>query len=371
MGRLTNPKMSSISVGLIVFLTSLFPAAAFATGADLIPGSRYVSPRGAALGDAYIGLAEGPGESLFYNPAGLGRINGFVGEPLNIGLQGNSSLISGFGTDIYKFQSLDQYESKLQGSPGARPGTAYSVLPSFGFRGFGIGVLYQSRNMAESNGINLRYRTTTQLIPAAGFGLRLASGVLRIGYSLQYVSEVSVDKTVVHGTTPLGWTEGAAQGKGFSHTLGMALTLPYMYQPTVNVVARNIAGTNLSGTPLVVSAKNPAGSIAADKMSVDGALGFTTKVAAGWNLSTQFSYRDATNASGASLMEHFAAGLEFTAMDHIFIRAGYGSNYPSAGVGISTSRAEVNLTWYSEDIGTSTASSRDIRYLFQFAFRAF
>lgn len=361
--------MKWLKVALL--MASVLPSICFATGGDRIPGSRFVSGRGAALGDAYIGLAEGPGESLFYNPAGLGRISGIVFEPLNLGVQGNSTMASNFGTDSYKILSLSEYESHLVAHPNSRPGAAYSVLPSFGFRGFGIGLLYQSRLLAESDGVNVRYRANYQLIPAAGFGIRLASGVLRLGYSVQYVNQASGDKIVPVGTRPMSWGEGLSEGKGFSHTVGMAVTLPYQFQPTINVVARNIAGLRLSGGTLVDIAVNPTGSIPEEKMSVDGSLGFITKISAGWNLSTQFSYRDATNSSATQMMEHAAVGLEFTAMDRVFIRAGYGSSYPSAGLGIRTARSEVNFAWYSEDLGNGSVSQRDIRYLLQFIFRAF
>src|SRR5690606_7175132 len=80
------------------FVTSLafVPAFAFATGGDRIPGSRYVSGRGAALGDAYIGLGDTMADGLFYNPAAIGKVGGLVVEPLNISLQANSKLGSMF-----------------------------------------------------------------------------------------------------------------------------------------------------------------------------------------------------------------------------------------------------------------------------------
>lgn len=354
----------------VIFLGLSMPTLCFATGGDRIPGSRFVSGRGAALGDAYIGLVDGVAESLFYNPAGLGRLTGFSAEPLNIGLQGNSRLTGSFGSDFYKIQTLADYEDHLIANPGTNPGAAYSILPAFGFGGFGLGLLYQSRLMAESDGTNVRYRSNYQLIPAVGYGFKLASGVLRMGYSLQWVNQASGDKTVPVGTRPLSWGQGISEGKGFSHTFGMAVTLPYQFQPTINLVARNIAGLRFSGTTLVGIAENSTGTIPDESMSLDGSLGFLTKVSAGWSLSSQFSYRDATNTSSTRMIEHVAAGLEFTAMDQFFIRAGYGSAYPSAGLGIRTSRAEANFAWYSEDLGDGTTPQRDIRYLFQFIFRA-
>ena len=358
--------------GLLAALVLAFlPASDLATGADRIPGSRYVSGRGAALGDAYIGLADGVGDGLFYNPAALARLNGPLFEPINAQIQANDKLASGFGTDFYKFQSLDSYKSNLAKHPNSNPGGGFSVLPAFGFRGFGVGALYQSRLMAETNGTTIRYRTVYQFIPSAGFGLRLASGVLRIGYSIQYVNQASGDVTVPAAQSPLGWSQGISEGKGFSHNLGMALTLPYMYQPSINVVARNIGGMTLSGAPMVVAAKNPSGTIASEKMSVDSSLGLLTKISAGWSLATQLAYRDGTNSSRTRTIEHVAVGLEFTALDRFFLRGGFGSGYPSAGLGIRTSRAEVNFAWFSDDLGNGTTPIRDMRYLFQFMFRAF
>jgi hypothetical protein len=225
--------------------------------------------------------------------------------------------------------------------------------------------------MAEKDGTNIRYRTVYQFIPTAGFGLRLASGVLRVGYVLQWVNQASGDVTKAAGSTPMGWSEGISQGQGFSHNLGMALTLPYIYQPSINLVARNVGGLHFGGKPLLVSAKNPSGSIPDEKMSLDASVGLLTKITAGWSLATQLAYRDGTNSSHTRALAHAAVGIEFTAMDRLFVRAGFGSGYPSAGLGIRTSRAEVNFAWFSEDLGDGSTPVRDLRYLFQFKFKAF
>jgi hypothetical protein len=358
--------------GLVAALVfAAFPVSALATGGDRIPGSRFVSARGAALGDAYIGLADGVGESLFYNPAGLARIRGPLFEPINAQLGGNDKFVEHSGTDIYKFNSLSGYKANLEKNPGTNPGAGFALLPALGFSGFGVGALYQERLMAETNGTTIRYRSVYQFVPAAGMGLRLASGVLRVGYSIQWVNQASGDVTVNNTSSNLSYKDGLGQGQGYSHTLGMALTLPYQHTPTINVVARNVGGVSYSGKPIFVSATNVNGTPTSEKMSVDGSLGYLTKLTAGWSLDTQLSYRDATNSSSTRQIEHVAIGLEFTAMDRLFLRAGYGSGYPTAGLGVRSSRAEVNFAWYSEDLGNGTTSVRDLRYLFQFSLRAF
>lgn len=345
--------------------------AAYATGGDRIPGSRYVSGRGAALGDAYIGFADTVSDALFYNPAGLGRVKDLTFEPINLQLQANSRLSSAIGPDLLKIQTLESYESSLRKNPHSNPGAGFALLPAVGFRGFGLGLLYQSRLMAETDGTNVRYRSVYQLIPTAGFGVRLASGVLRLGYSLQWVNQASGDRTVAVGSRPMGWSQGLAEGSGFSHNLGLALSLPYIFQPSINVVARNVAGLRLKGSTLMGLAKNASGTIPKEEMSMDASVGFLYKLGAGWSLGTQFVYRDALNSSDTRALAHAALGLEFSAKDHFFLRGGFGSGYPTAGLGVRTSRSEVNFAWFSEDLGDGKIPIRDIRYLFQLVFKAF
>lgn len=346
------------------------PSLSWGSGGDRIPGSRYVSGRAAALGDAYINLADTIADGLFYNPAAIAKVDHLTVEPLNLQVQSNNKLSSLFGKDFYKFQSLPGYQSTLLQNPNTNPGGGFAVLPTIGFQGFGVGMMYQERLMAETNGVNIRYRTVYQLIPTAGFGLRLASGVLRLGYSLQWVNQASGDKTVTVASNP-NWKDGIAEGKGFSHNFGMTLTLPYIYQPTISVVARNIAGLKLSGTPMIATATNPTGTIPDEKMSLDSAIGFLSKFGGGSQLSLQFAYRDGTNSSATRTIAHFATGAELVLLDRFNFRGGYGSGYPSAGFGIKTEHGEANLAWYSEDLGDGVTPVRDIRYLAQFIFRAF
>lgn len=357
---------------LLFTLLAIWPVnSAWATGGDRIPGSRYVSGRGAALGDSYIGLADGLGDSFFYNPAAIAKIKGFALEPLNLQFQTNNDLVGQFGTDWYKFTSLSGYKDQLTQNPGEFPGGSLSVMPAFGFQGFGAGLLYQSRTSATSDGTNIRYRSTYQLIPTAAVGLRLASGVLRLGYSIQWVNQASGDKTVASTTSPLGYNQGLAEGSGFSHNFGASLTLPYVYQPSIHVVARNIGGLSLNGKSLMSLSKNSSGTPTNEEMSLDSSIGFVTKLGAGVNMNQSVTYRDFTDASNTARMAHIALGLELAFRDSFFIRAGYGSSYPSAGIGIRTEHSELNLAWFSEEVGSGLRSERDIRYIFHYILRAF
>lgn len=336
-----------------------------------MPGSRYESARAEAMGDAYIPLADDGASSLFYNPAGFGNIRKPTVELMNLQLQTNSQYINNVGLSFFKFTSLSSYAPTLQKNPGAFPGVSAAFLPNISFRGFGFGLLAESRVAAVSDGTNVRYRSKYQLTPAAGGALRLASGVLRIGYSLQWVNQASGDRTVALSSTPLGYNQGLAQGSALSHNVGIALTLPYTYLPSFNIVARNIGNAKYSSFTFYSMAKNPSGVPQTELMSFDAAMGFTGKIARGMELKSAFELRDFTGVSGAALLTRSALGLELAFKQSFFLRVGMGSGYPSAGFGFRTQRGELDLSWFSEETGATARSERDTRYVLHYQIRAF
>jgi hypothetical protein len=355
-----------LGVYVIVF-ASLHSLNALASGGDRIPGARYQSVRASALGDAMIGLANDSQDALFYNPSALGKIRDFSLELINLQVQLNKDLVGGFGTSSYKFPFLSQYQSYLNEHPGAQPGGSYSIFPNASFRGFGVGVLYQGRGIATSNGTSLRYRTNNQFIPTAGFGLNLASGVLRFGYGVQWVNQSSGDVTVPSSTSPIGYNYYLKQGAGFAHTIGSTLTLPYIYQPSLQIVVRNIGGVRFSGTPLLVKSSESTGTLDDEDMSIDFGVSWLNKLGGGsGELKTAFVYRDFTNAGETARLAHLSFGSELGFGELFFLRIGYASAYPSAGLGIKGRRGEFGFAWFSEEIGAGLRSERDVRYSLQF-----
>jgi hypothetical protein len=323
------------------------------------------------MGDAFIPLADDGATALFYNPAGFGKIRKPSFEPFNFQMQPNSQFVENVGLDIYKFSSLSSYAPTLSGNPGSFPGFSTMLLPNFSFRGFGFGMLMGARVAAVSDGTNVRYRSKYQVIPAVGGGLRLASGVLRVGYSLQWVNQASGERTVPLSSSPLGYNQGLAQGSALSHNVGAALTLPYQYLPSINLVARNLLGAKYSSYTFIPLAKNTEGVPETELMTLDAGLGLVNKFARGVALNTVLELRDATNVSGMSIFTRAALGLELSFRESFFIRGGIGSGYPSAGMGFKTPKGEMNLGWFSEETGSGLRSERDSRYILHYSIRAF
>src|SRR4051794_27586965 len=85
---------------------------------NLIPGSRYMSARAAALGDALLPLGDDVASGLFNNPAVLGKIRKTEVEPLNLSLYGNSGYASVIDINFYKVINLNDYQGNLRRNTG-------------------------------------------------------------------------------------------------------------------------------------------------------------------------------------------------------------------------------------------------------------
>jgi hypothetical protein len=347
-------------------------APAWASRSASIPNSRYDDARSAAMGDSTNALADSPIEALFANPAGIAKIRKPSVELLNVRFSGTQDYFANFGTSSAKVNSLSSYSSTLTKKAGSDQGIGYHLAPAIGFRGFAIGAVYSKDVSAYAQDGNIHYHARYQLIPAAGFGLRLASGVIRLGYSIQYVMKAQGDLSQSASTTPLGYNEGLKQGSALSHTAGFALTLPFQYLPSFTLVARNIMGTKYSTQSSYKMASNPSTSApATEKMSIDLGVLFQPKVGGGGVFNMTGEYKDLLGSSHASVLAKIATGIEFNFRETFYLRGGIGYGYPTAGLGLRTKKSEFSMAWTSDELGSSYRSEREIRTTFQYQTRVF
>lgn len=337
-----------------------------------IPGSRYTSARAAALGDAFLPLADDGATSLFYNPAGLGKIQKPHIEMWNTQFQSTMDYISLFDTNFYKIIDLKKYsDTTLTDHPDTNPGLGISTFPNFYMRGFALGVLGQVENSATLSGSNITYRSLYQVIPTAGFAIRLAKGIVRIGYSFQWVHQSSGEVTTTTSDPNLSFREGLQEGSAFSHNAGFALTLPINLLPAINIVARNIGTAKFTGKSILPMAQNSTGAPPDQPMTIDASFSLQPKLRSGGHISFVFQERDITNQSEFSLIRRFAGSIELNFRNNFFLRLGASGFYPSVGIGIAGKSGEFNVSYYSEEIGTATTPVQDTRVIAEFKIRTF
>lgn len=348
---------------------------------DLVPGSLYTSARGSALGDAFLPLADDAGSALFYNPAGLAYTKkerhapAVTLEPLNLLLYAGTGYLAQANVmqlSSLNAASLSSIASTLAANPGKYASMGYSILPSVQYKGFAAGILYQTQLGAVANGDGtISYRSTYQLIPTAGYGFSLARGLIRVGYSAQWIQQAGVPMTTVPVASATSFNQGIYQGSAISHNVGFALTLPYRYSPQLDLVARNIGGLHYSGWTMTQFTSSSLGPPPDQAASYDASLSFLYKPARTDKLNIVTEYRDITDTSNVPIQGRLAAALEYTLHDMVSLRGGYGSGYPSAGIGFMHPKGEFDLTYMSEDVGTTYHAIRDTRFVMQYQLRAF
>jgi hypothetical protein len=339
---------------------------------DIIPGSRYTSARAAALGNAYLPLGDDGASALFYNPADVGKIRATHAEPANVAFTINSGFTDHLGLSSYNVYSLSANQPYLQNNPGSFQGFAGQLVPSVYGKGWAFGMLISDDSGASSDAAgNVRYRARYQLIPAGAFGVRLAGGIIRLGYSFQFVNEAIGDESVSSGTSPLGYNQQLAQGSGFSHMIGVALTLPIAYLPQFDLVARNAFDTSFNGPSLLPVAQSSSGSPATEAMTFDASFSLAPKIDSGVVANLVAELRDMTDRTGIELMGRLCFGMELSIKYFVNLRGGWGEGYPSAGLGFKFKAGEFDISWFSEEIGTTYQGQRDQRYMLQFRMRAF
>jgi hypothetical protein len=359
-----------ISFAGLLTLTWVTSQPAMADAGDLIPGSRYTSGRAAALGGAFLALADDAASALFYNPSAIAKLKRTGVEVANIQFQLTPDTIKNFDMDFYKVTGLSGYSSSVASHPNTLPGVGMTFAPTVSMRGASFGLLASTRLQATSDGTNITHRSYYQLVPTFGTALPLASGVVRLGYSLQWVNRASGTNTLAVGDT-MGWSRSIAEGSALSHNAALALNLPFTLLPSLNVVARNVGGARYSSFSLVPLTSNKTGLPADEPMSVDLGFGIQPKLGGGSSMNVVLDWRDFTNTSGASLYSHLSGGMELTFRDRFFLRGGVGSGYPALGIGLRTKRADVHMSWYSEERSTSFRDERDVRWLLHYQMRAF
>ncbi len=338
---------------------------------DLIPGSRYTSGRAAGMGEAYLPLGDDAGSGLFYNPANLGRIRKSVIEPINLSISGNGDFLSTASLDFYKVSDLGAYQSVLEQNVGKMPGAGMALLPSITFPGFAFGILLQGDVAAQMNSDrSVTYRSLYQVIPALGWGHRFFDGVIRVGYSVQWVNQAIGNPTVTD-LSYLSYNRNLSQGSALSHNLGIAIAAPYKFSPAINFVARNIMNTRFIGYTPMSFIGDSSGIPSEEPMTFDGSFSVGPRLGLGVGMNLVIEQRDILNKMGVDLMGHLAGGLEFSFRDKVFLRGGWRGGYPSFGFGMKRQGAEMSLAWFTEEIGGHYLASGESRLMLQYQFRTY
>ena len=348
--------MMNLSFGFV-------PKAEAAT--SVYPGIRYISPYSESLGGVTLPLSEEIGNSLFNNPAALARNTKFKSEFLNLTLDANSVVLGSLGLSTLKITGLGGMSSTLNSNPNQLYSAGFGNLTALSWGGFAVGLLFQQRVRAYSDGTTANYETTQDFVPTLGYGLALARGVVRLGYSFQYVNKTTGTSTSPSDSSA-SFMNGMAEGHGFSHNASVNFVFPFAYLPTFSLLGRNIAGLHYSGGSLLPRAQNSSGLPADEKMSVDAAFNFTVRLSGSLKSVWYIQYKDLSSAANLPFLERFNLGVDLAMSQSVGLRAGFTGSQFSAGLGYRSPSSEINLAWYHERSPFANIAYWDTRYALQY-----
>jgi hypothetical protein len=329
------------------------------------PQVRYQSAVSQSLGGVTLPLNDELGNNIFNNPAALAHNTKFRAEYLNLNLEANSNVLSSLGLSTTRMMGLGGMTETLNENKNKVFGAGLSNLTALSWGGLGVGLLLQERVRAVSDGTTARYETMSQIIPAAGYGLALARGVVRLGYSMQFINQAS---GIAQNPSDSGasFLKGINQGWGLSHTVSANFTFPFTYLPTFSLAARNIGGLHFNQGSIFSRANNPVGIPADEDMSVDVAMALMVRLSGTFKSHWYLQYHDLTSTSHTPVLEHLGVGANFDFTSNFSVRVGFTGNQPSAGIGFKSEASEISLAYYNEPNPFSGVDYWDTRYTLQY-----
>jgi hypothetical protein len=356
---------SSFFLNLLVAFSSLQSSIGLAQEVrEFFNGARMM-----AMGGASIAVVNDE-TALLSNPAGLGKLRDLYGTVIDpeLALSGNIS-------ELYRKKALTQFfdlgpvKEALDLSRDSYYYARGQIFPSFVARNFGFGIFNRYELSAKMNQDGTLMSTSyyDDLAVLLGFNFRLLDGRLKLGVTGKAVSRIEINKDI-DASGSLDKSAHASEGFGIGSDVGLILTAPWAWLPTLSVVARDVGGIQFeSGSGLRMKTETRPVKVEQD---YDVALAFFpihgNKKRSSFTIEhTQI--QAATKASDKTRFYHL--GYELNLSDLVFIRAGMNQKFWTGGFEFASERLQFQLTSYGEDVGTDGSSEENRRFVFKFALR--
>lgn len=328
--------------------------------------------RGArALGMGGAGIAVVNDETaLLVNPAGLGKLRDIYGTLLDPEIEGSDNWFN-----LYKNKSFTAAFSPDQMSPTLQEslGTAYharaTLFPSFVVKNFGIGILGRYTLDARVDETMTEQQTFYQddLALILGFNFKIWGGRIKLGATGKFLSRIEVDKTLPL-TGPLDVKSNASEGAAIGADVGLSLTAPWAWLPTLSMVARDVGGTKFNaGAGLRMTTTERPKPLTQD---LDVGLAVFPIHSQSSRSTFTVEYNRVQEASQAVDKTRYAhVGYEFNYGDLLFLRAGMNGRYWTTGFEIASESTQIQFAYYGEDIGTDGHPEEQRRWVWKFVYR--
>ena len=332
----------------------------------------YEGARALAMGGAQIAVVDDE-TALIVNPAALGKLrdlyvnivdpeldvgqnayNIYTNTPLT-GLFDPSQVISGVNANKNSY-----YHAKAQ------------VFPSIVGHNFGFGIFgRQELDMIEtSNGQTVNTYYTQDVAALLGFNLRFFDGRIKLGVVGKAIDRIQINNSALPVTSSSTFTISnlASEGAGLGADVGLILTAPWRFLPTLSAVVHDVGGTQFTaGKNILLTTTTTPATMTQD---YDVAIALfpilSNRVRSSFTIEEQ---KILTAATAVDQTRYFHGGVEVNISDVLFVRGGMNGHFWTAGFELASEHFQFQATSYGEDVGTGTTISEDRRYVAKVAFR--
>jgi hypothetical protein len=335
----------------------------------------YKGVRYQAMGGAMVAVANDE-SALLANPAGLGRLRDVYGTLVDPELELSTKAIAAYNDKAYTEPlSLKKIGTTVLSDVGMLFTSRQQIMPSFVAKNFGIALLAKKDLQLRANSatsVDAFYRDDIGVL--LGYNIRFFDGRIKLGVTGKYINRVEVDQTAIDPTTQslglkaLASADIAKAGTGFGFDVGLLMTAPWSWLPTLGAVYRDVGGMSFNQDAM----KQLDGT--SDPSSVEGDIDVGVSlfpIHSNNSRSTlALEYRGIlTQSDQPDKAKLMYLGYEYNYNDFFFFRAGYHQRYWTAGTELSSERMQFQISSYGEEVGTSSAPREDRRWIIKFVYR--
>ncbi|MCC6137286.1 MAG: hypothetical protein IT287_01535 [Bdellovibrionaceae bacterium] len=333
------------------------------SAADFYQGIRQMGMGGAAVAVVNDETA------LLLNPIGLGRLREpyvTIIDPEITTNMDSVSVVQGLAFDSVEIDKVyDELGGRLDTDYFARA----QFFPSFATRNYGIGFLGKYDVLAKRRSVDqfLELQYTSDWAAVAGYNHSFFGGQVKVGISGRYIDRVEFAGAIDPTTQGLELKNLAVNGTALAADIGLSLTSPTDWLPTISVLMKDVGDTSFTMGKGMRDSYLGLGDPSKIPMTVDVAAALFPI----WSNSSRgtitVEYDDVLGDGDTEKRLH--AGLEINLADRFFFRGGWNKGYFTSGFEFATSSFQLQLAYYGEEIGTDDNPVQDDRLAIKTVFR--
>ncbi len=328
----------------------------------------YRGARGQGMGGADTAVVNDE-TALLINPAGLGKLRDSIGTLLDPEIEfGERTSKMYFKKTFSGFTNLSAISPALDTFRTKPYHYKQQIFPSFVIKNFGIGLLIKDSMDAvmNSDGTMITANAFSDWVLATGFNFRFWDGRIKLGLTAKAINRVQIS-----GEFPVSQSlkvqDIGQEGYGVGTDVGLMLSAPWGWIPTLSVVARDIGDTRFNNTGFRYKLSDKPDPL---KQDADVAVAFFPIHSNRVRSSFTFEHKHVMTASEyTDKMQLYHFGWETNIADLMFVRFGMNGRYWSTGFEIASERTQFQFAYFADDASTTTTANEDRRWTFKAVFR--